>query len=119
MSKPLYPQEVKTLLRTAKKNRQAGTRPQPAPITPRERMFAGDEFSPLLVANKRIVELETECAALHRTCQSFHSLLLRHEAREDVLKRELIEERRQIHIPTLSPSGTADAPGTLRKAVSR
>jgi len=108
--------QVKKLLRDAKQARRSTAQP-PTPLTPRRYTAEDETFSPLLVANKRIVELETECAALHRTCQSFHSLLLRHEAREDVLKRELITERRQIHIPTLSPSGTPDEPGTLRKAV--
>jgi hypothetical protein len=100
------PMQVKKLLRDAKQARRSTAQPPqpPQPITPRRYSAEDETFSPLLVANKRIVELETECAALHRTCQSFHSLLLRHEAREDVLKRELIEERRQIHIPTLKPT---------------
>lgn len=104
MSKPLYHQEVKTLLRTGKKNRQAGNRPQPTPLTPRRYTAEDESFSPLLVARKRILTLEKENAALHATCVSFHALLIRHEAREDALQKELIAERMQIHIATLKPT---------------
>lgn len=97
------PMQVKKLLRDAKQARRSTAQP-PQPITPRRYSAEDETFSPLLVARKRILELEREVSTLHQTCTSLHALLLRHEAREDTLKRELIAERRQITIPTLKPT---------------
>jgi hypothetical protein len=99
------PQQLKKLLRDGKQSRRStALPPKEKPLTPR---LDGDEFSPLLIARKRILELENEVSTLHLTCTTLHALLLRHEAREDTLKRELIEERRQITIPTLKPTERA------------
>jgi len=97
------PMQVKKLLRDAKQARRSPAQ-TPAPLTPRRYTAEDETFSPLLVARTRILELEKEVSALHQSCTALHSLLLRHEAREDTLKRELIEERRQITIPTLKPT---------------
>jgi hypothetical protein len=97
------PMQVKKLLRDAKQARRSPAQ-QPKPITPQRYSAEDETFSPLLVARTRILELENEVLALHQSCTALHSLLLRHEAREDALKKELVEERRQIHVPTLKPT---------------